>query len=141
MSVSATLENIIGGSVLDGITKVISMFKVAPDVALEHQAELAKIAADSQAKIIDAANQEIASASANIQADANSGDKFTQRARPSFMYIVEVILICNYIIFPLFHREALNLPEPLFWLFGSAILGYTGARSWEKYQGTLTGGK
>jgi hypothetical protein len=48
------------------------------------------------------------------------------------MYIVEAILLCNYIIFPLINRTPLALPEPLFWLFGSAVLGYTGARSWEK---------
>src|SRR6266568_1597173 len=128
------LTDILGGSILDGVAKIVGLFKVSPDVALAHQAELEKIQADMQAKILDAANAEVQAASANIRADAASGDKFTQRARPSFMYICEVILLCNYILFPLLNRPPLDFPEPLFWLFGSAILGYTGARSWEKFK-------
>lgn len=127
------ITDIIGGSIGDAVAKIISLFKVDPNKALEAQTELQKIQFDLEGKMQDALSREIEAASANIRADASSGDKFTQRARPSFMYIVEVILVCNYIIFPLMNRSPLELPEPLFWLFGSAILGYTGARSWEKY--------
>ena len=55
------------------------------------------------------------------------------------MYIVEFILLWNYVAVPLFKQMPVVLPEPLFWLFGSAVLGYTGARSWEKISGI--GGK
>lgn len=127
------LEKIIGGSIGDVAAKIISLFKVPPEKALEHEAEMAKIQQDAIDKATAAAQAEIEAASANIRADAQSGDKFTQRARPSFMYIVEVILAWNYILAPLLNRRVLDLPEPLFWLFGSAILGYTGARTWEKF--------
>lgn len=127
------LENIIGGNILDGFAKVVSLFKVPPDVALAHQTELAKIAAEQQDAILDAANKEVQAASDNIKAEAQSGDKYTVRARPSFMYTVLIILICNYIVFPLIGRAPIVFPDALFWLFGSCVLGYTGARSWDKY--------
>lgn len=130
-----TLQDIIGGNILDGFAKVISMFKVPPEVALQHQAELAKLAADQQLAILNAANVEIQAASDNIKAEEASGDKFTSRARPSFMYLCIFILGMNYVFFPMFNRAPVNFPEPLFWLFGSCILGYTGARSWEKFAG------
>jgi hypothetical protein len=126
------LTDILGGSLTDGVAKIISLFKVDPNKAAEHAAELAKIQADIQSKMIDAAQAEIEAASANIRAEQASGDKYTQRARPSFVYMVLVILFANYVILPLVGRPLIALPDSLFWLFGSAILGYTGARSWEK---------
>lgn len=131
----AGLQDIIGGSILDGFAKIVSLFKVPPEVALQHQAEIAKIAADQQLAILNAANVEIQAASDNIKAEEASGDKYTSRARPSFMYLCIFVLGMNYVVFPCFNRPAVNFPEPLFWLFGSCILGYTGARSWEKFAG------
>src|SRR5438132_12189492 len=135
------ISSLIGSSVGEAFSKIVGCFKVTPDKALEAQTELSKIQFELQGKLQDALTAEIQAAAGNIQADAKSGDKFTQRARPSFMYIVEVILLCNYLVFPLLNRPSLALPEPLFWLFGSAVLGYTGARSWEKYAANLGGGK
>jgi hypothetical protein len=77
-------------------------------------------------------SREVEAASANIRAEATTGDKFTSRARPSFIYVMLVILVANYIVFPLGGKTPLNFPDALFWLFGSCMLGYTGARSWEK---------
>lgn len=127
---ASTVVNLLSGGLLSGVSKVIDSIRgKSPEDAVKLQ----ELATKYQEDIIAADVQMQQAASANIQADAKSGDKFTQRARPSFMYIVEIILVCNYIIFPLINRSPLNLPEPLFWLFGSAILGYTGARTWEKY--------
>lgn len=129
------LAELFGGNIADGVAKIISLFKIDPNIAAANAQELAKIQAELLSKQMDAASAEVEAASANIRADASSGDKFTQRARPSFMYIVELILLYNYLIAPLAGRATLALPDPLFWLFGSAVLGYTGARSWEKFMG------
>jgi hypothetical protein len=132
-NILAGIGNLASGGLLNGISTLINTIRGrSPEDALKLQ----ELAAKYQEDILNADVQMQQTAAANIQADAKSGDKFTQRARPSFMYIVEVILVCNYIVFPLMNRPPLALPEPLFWLFGSAILGYTGARSWEKFQGT-----
>jgi hypothetical protein len=125
------IANLASGGLLTGISGLINTIRgKSPEDAMKLQ----ELASKYQEDILAADVQMQQIAGDNIQADAKSGDKFTQRARPSFMYIVECILVCNYIVFPLMNRPPLALPEPLFWLFGSAILGYTGARSWEKYQ-------
>ena len=126
------IHDILGGSILDGVSKIIGLFKVDPTVALEKQTELEKIRLDMEAKIQEGVTKEIEAASANIRAEAQSGDKYTSRSRPSFIYVMLAIFVCNYIIFPVLSRPPLTFPEPLFWLFGSCMLGYTGARTWEK---------
>ena len=98
-----------------------------------HAHELALREAELQMKLADFQAREIEAAGANIRAEAQSGDKFTSRARPSFLYVMLAIFVCNYIAFPLMSRPPLEFPEPLFWLFGSCMLGYTGARTWEKF--------
>jgi hypothetical protein len=129
----ASVTDIIGGSITEGVAKIISLFKVDPNLALQHQTELEKIRLEMERAAQDATTREIEAASANIRAEAGSGDQYTSRARPSFIYVMLVILVCNYIIFPWTGRPLIEFPEALFWLFGSCMLGYTGARTWEKY--------
>ncbi len=83
-----------------------------------------------------------------IVAEAKSRDKYTSRARPSFLYVIYfVILLCVFggilgIWFPdQTTRAAANInallnaiPEALWWLFGTGYLGYTGARSIDKWR-------
>lgn len=81
-----------------------------------------------------------------ILAEANSKDKWTSRARPTFMYVMYLIFLFG---IPMGILSAFNpdmavsitkgmttfweaIPEKLYWLFGTVILGYTGARSFDK---------
>lgn len=133
------LTDIIGGNLGKLVKDVVGTFKVDPTKKLElealvkeHEFELAKIQAELEAKLEEGRVKEIEAAGANIRAEAASGDRFTSRARPSFIYTMLVIFICNFIVFPFMHRDPISFPESLFWLFGSCMLGYTGARTWEK---------
>src|SRR5216684_6217863 len=130
---------LIGGNVGDIFSKVVGTFKLSPEKAAEmqmlketHAADLAKLQLQIEAQAQDAITREVEAASGNIRAEAGSGDKYTSRARPLFLYVCNLLLLCNFLIFPLIHREPIAFPEPLFWLFGSVMLGYTGARTWEK---------
>lgn len=81
-----------------------------------------------------------------IIAEANSKDPWTSRARPSFLYVVYLMILSAIPMGFLFAFEPetadaviagvsgwLNsLPEELWWLFGTGYLGYTSARSWDK---------
>jgi len=81
-----------------------------------------------------------------IVAEAQSKDPWTSRARPSFLYIIYiVILMCVFggiigIWWPdHVTQAAMNIndllaaiPESLWALFGAGYLGYTGARSYDK---------
>ena len=86
-----------------------------------------------------------------ILAEAKSKDPWTSRARPSFLYLMYAVI--GFIVFcgaPLgifypseMEQAAANMarllnavPESLWWLFGAGYLGYTGARSFDKWRGT-----
>lgn len=84
-----------------------------------------------------------------ILAEANSADPWTSRARPSFLYVVYVLLLASIPmgVLTVFNPEAAQaftagfkawleaIPEPLLALFGTVMLGYTLSRSWEKGKG------
>lgn len=133
------LSTILGGGVGKLVKEVVGTFKLSPEAKLEFERELAQREhelalkdRELDAKLLEAQAREIEAASANIRAEAANGDKYTSRARPTFLYVCNFILAWNYVIAPLFGRQPLDFPEPLFWLFGSVMLGYVGARTWEK---------
>ncbi|MBA3054156.1 MAG: hypothetical protein FP826_04315 [Sphingomonadales bacterium] len=84
-----------------------------------------------------------------IVAEADSPDPWTSRARPSFLYVmyVMILLAVPMGVIAAFRPETaiaigqgmtayLNgLPEPLYALFGTGYLGYTAARQWGKAKG------
>lgn len=134
------LDQILGGNVAQLFTSIVGQFHLSPEDKAKFQAaidanqtQLALAQLDLQKKAEDELQAEVQSASANIRADAASGDKYTSRARPSVIYVCLFILTVNYIVFPLLGKAALPFPDALFWLFGSCVLGYTGARSWDKF--------
>ncbi len=84
-----------------------------------------------------------------ILAEAQSSDPWTSRARPSFLYIMYAAIILCFlggvigIWWPGHVAQAAEnighllgaIPESLWWLFGAGYLGYTGARSFDKWRG------
>ena len=85
-----------------------------------------------------------------IVAEANAADPWTSRARPSFLYVMYVLILLAIpmgVIAAFQPATALaigagmtaylgGLPEPLYALFGTGYLGYTAARQWGKARGT-----
>src|SRR5882672_10401001 len=134
------LDQILGGGVGQLFKDIVGTFHASPEEKAKFQAaidenqkeiQLAQIALEAKAQ--DTLARETEAAGANIRADAATGDKFTSRARPSFIYVMLGVLVANYVVFPVLSRPAIAFPDALFWLFGSCMLGYTGARTWEKY--------
>ncbi len=84
-----------------------------------------------------------------IVAEAQSPDPWTSRARPSFLYVMYLMLLWALpmgAIAAFRPQTALNiaagmnaylngLPEPLYALFATGYLGYTAARQWGKVKG------
>lgn len=81
-----------------------------------------------------------------ILSESQSADPWTSRARPSFMYVIYVLIL---MAIPMgflsathpdmaasvaagFKAWLLAIPDSLYTLFGVGYLGYTGARSIEK---------
>lgn len=84
-----------------------------------------------------------------IVAEAQSGDPWTSRARPSFLYVMYALLLWA---IPMgliaaarpemadaiargMNAYLAGIPEPLYALFGTGYLGYTAAREWGKGRG------
>jgi hypothetical protein len=122
---------------LDSVTKLIGEFHLSPEDKAKAEQAIAdasaraqQAAADYDVKLNDIAGQ-------NIRADAASGDKFTARARPSFVYLIIAVLAFNYIGLPLAaifgsHVQPIVLPADLLALFGLCQTGYSFLRSSDK---------
>jgi hypothetical protein len=84
-----------------------------------------------------------------ILAEAQSPDPWTSRARPSFLYVVYILLLWSIPmgVLSIFAPEAAakftegfgawmkSLPDPILQLFGVVMTGYVLGRSWEKVKG------
>ena len=84
-------------------------------------------------------------------AEASSSDKWTSRARPSFLYLFYFVLVSLVIIAPfagIFFPVGMSqfyinvkagfeaIPEPMWWVFCTGYLGYTAARQYGKIKGS-----
>jgi hypothetical protein len=131
-------------SIISAVSAVLD--RVIPDPVARDKAKLALLQADGQ----QALNEMQISLSA-IVAEANSPDKWTSRARPTFMYVIYSMLILCMVgsIIGIWYPDQVfqssknlsellaAIPKDLWWLFGAGYLGYTGARSFEKWKGKV----
>ncbi len=133
----ALLDTLIGpiASIID---------KVIPDKEARDRAKLELLRMEGAQEL-----QMIEARMSAIIAEAHSSDPWTSRARPSFLYVMYVMLLFAIPmgILAAFRPDAardiatgmnayLNgLPEPLYALFGTGYLGYTAARQWGKIKG------
>ena len=103
--------------------------------------------AEAQAKLIELEQQgELAGLKSRYQAivaEAQSKDRWTSRARPSFMYVFYFVIVCLVIVAPvigvwypaemtLFYTNVkagfAAIPNPMWATFTAGYLGYTTAR-------------
>ncbi|MCX9147491.1 holin family protein [Erythrobacter sp. WG] len=118
--------------------------KIIPDKEARAKAKLELIALEGTQEM-----QMIEAQLKAIVAEASSADPWTSRARPSFLYVMYILLLTA---LPMGVLSAFNpaaareiaagmnaylagLPEPLYALFGTGYLGYTAARQWGKVKG------
>ncbi|MDP9422901.1 MAG: holin family protein [Pseudomonadota bacterium] len=133
----ALIEAIVGP-----VSKLLD--KIIPDPQARDRAklELIKLQGDQEMAAIGAQMQAIV-------AEAQSADPWTSRARPSFLYVMYVMILWAIpmgLIAAADPKMALGigngmtsylrgLPEELYALFGTGYLGYTAARTWGKMKG------
>ena len=119
--------------------------KLIPDASVREAAKLQLLQAEGQQAL-----KEIEAQLSPILAEAQSADPWTSRARPSFLYVVYVLLLASipmgivYAAAPTLAKDLTEgfrawlaaIPQPIIELFGMGYLGYTGARSFEKWKGS-----
>ena len=124
------------------ISKIID--KIIPDKTARDRAKLELIKMEGSQELEEARIQISA-----ILAEARSADPWTSRARPSFLYVMYLLLLWSIpmgliaAFRPETARDIANgmnsylagIPEPLYALFGTGYLGYTAARQWGKIKG------
>ena len=134
-------------SLLEGIIGPIANLidKIIPDQKARDAAKLELIKLQGS-QDMDALRTQLSA----VLAEAQSADPWTSRARPSFLYVIYIMLLWSIpmgLIAAVAPDKAANialgmnaylngLPEPLYALFGTGYLGYTAARQWGKSQGT-----
>jgi hypothetical protein len=132
---------IIGG-VVDILSKGID--RIFPDKVERDKAKLALLQAQQAGEL-----KELEAAMNIIVAEASSPDPWTSRARPSFMYVMYVLILASLpmgvltAVFPETAQAIISgykdwlaaIPSDMWWLFGAGYLGYAGARTIEKSKG------
>jgi Holin of 3TMs, for gene-transfer release len=133
-------------SVLDGIIGPIAglIDKIIPDPRARDAAKLELIKLQGTQEM-DALKTQMAA----ILAEAQSLDPWTSRARPSFLYVMYLIILWA---IPMgliaafapataagiaggMNGYLAGIPDSLWGLFGTGYLGYTAARQWGKVKG------
>ena len=117
--------------------------RVVPDPKAREAAKLQLIQQAQEGKLKEVEHQLSA-----ILAEAQSKDPWTSRARPTFLYVVYLLILTS---IPMalvhafnpelalrliegFHGWLAAIPESIITLFGVGYLGYTGARSYDKFK-------
>jgi len=121
--------------------------KVIPDPAQKAAAKLKLLEAQQIGDLKEAEIQLSA-----IISESKSADPWTSRARPSFLYVIYIMILSSVpmgILFAVSPETAQSvtdgvkmwlaaIPNELYTLFGAGYLGYTGMRSWDKKNGKAT---
>ncbi|HFQ15645.1 MAG TPA: hypothetical protein ENK41_04755 [Rhodobacteraceae bacterium] len=142
----ALIPGLGGGEILGGVIK--PLFSIIDDLFTsdEERAEAKRrlLSDEGQRKIRDLQVRLSA-----ILAEAQSRDPWTSRARPSFLYIIYIMILAAVPmgVLSAFHPDVSErviagmqgwlaaIPDSLWGLFGAGYLGYSAARSWDKKNG------
>jgi hypothetical protein len=129
------------GKVIDGVSGFLDPTKKA-----EAQLAVLKLQQDGEFREIEAQLKLVEMGRDTIVAEASSGDKWTSRARPSFMYVIYILILSSIpmgVLYAFNPATALGItsgfkawleaiPSEMLALFGVGYVGYVGARSLEK---------
>lgn len=131
--VTALLD--VGGKIID---------KIFPDPEQRDAAKLALIKEEREGRL-----EEVKTSMSVMLAEAQSNDPYTSRARPSFLYVVYILMLFSIpmgILHAVSPETAANvstgatawfsaIPESIIDMFTIVMMGYIGGRSFEKVKG------
>ena len=129
-SVVKGAAGLVGGDIVTKAAEVID----AISGKAETDPELQKLLENSKLEMARIGLADAEGARLLIREAQKSDDAYVRRARPTFLYVMYILLILIYV--PPIIRSVVTgevavfpeVPEPLFYLFGSAFLGYATLR-------------
>ncbi len=144
MPIVDQITNALGGSITDGIAKIISLFKVDPTVALSKQVELQEIQLKMQSDAAAAVAQQLHDQAAIDQTEAANSNLFIAGWRPFIGWVCGAGLAAQFIVGPIVTWAATLMHHPVAFptldmgtlltlLLG--MLGLGGMRTYEKISG------
>jgi hypothetical protein len=119
--------------------------RVIPDPEARSKAQLELLAMQTNGEL-DKVNTQLQA----IVSESKSSDPWTSRARPSFMYVIYTLILFSIpygVLYAFNPTLAMGIaagakawfnaiPEGLYQLFGIGYLGYSGARTVDKWKGS-----
>jgi hypothetical protein len=145
------ITDILGGSVIEGVSKIIGLFKVDPTVAFQNRTEIEKIQLQIAADGAKAVQSEVQRQIDVNLAEAQSKNVFIAGWRPAVGWVCAAAFGYTYVTQPFlvfvaacFHRTDLLAQLPKLDMSGMmpVLLGMLGLgimRSYDKNQGTGNG--
>lgn len=123
-------------------SKLIEKLIPNPEEKTKAQLELMRMQQDGEL-------EEMKTQLSAIISDSQSADPWTSRARPTFLYVVYILLLWSLPmgVLTIFNPDAAEqftegfgawmkaIPDPILQLFGVVMTGYVLGRSWEKVKG------
>ena len=137
-------QSIIGGSITDGVAKIISLFKVDPNLALQKSTELEEIRIKMQSDAAAAITAQLHDQALVNQVEAASPQIFIAGWRPFIGWVCGSGLAAQFVIGPFVTWIAALAGHPVQFptldlsTLGTLLLGMLGLgtmRSWEKVSG------
>ena len=131
----------------DPVTAVSGLLDDAINKIWPNPEDKANASAISMKAAADAAISQLNAQLSVMKAEESSEDPWTSRARPSFLYVIYILILASLpmgVLFAFnpvvatavvtgFHNWLSAIPSDLINLFGIGYLGYTGSRSVEKH--------
>jgi hypothetical protein len=145
------LANILGGNALGGVASIINAIKgknpedaaKLQELLEKHQDAIlaAQVAQDQAQRDENVSLNSIAGQ--NVRADAQSGDKFTGRARPAVIWVGLGIMAWNYVVVPMmaihFKIQIVTFPDMFWETWGVVATGVVMTRTADKLFGGAGG--
>ena len=134
------------------IGPLAKLAEVVIDNLFETEDEKASARAKMMAAQTSGKGSEMEAELSAIVMEAQSADPWTSRARPTFLYLIYLVIVLCVVggIIGIWWPDHVStaagnianllgaIPENLWWLFGAGYLGYTGARSFDKWRGSTS---
>lgn len=133
---------------LDPVTAGLNLFGKAIDKIFPDKAKADEVKLQMAKLSIDGNLDEMKIGMSAIIAEAKSQDKWTSRARPSFLYVMYILILFSIPmgIVSIWWPSAVNtvskgmklylaaIPDEMWSLFKYGFLGYVGGRSFDKFK-------